>query len=105
MIGDDVHIDLHAKRVCRINKSAHIGLSAKMGINLREIGDPIAVIASGFFTRPTLHGFVLENWAKPDRRRAKPLDIIKPRDQPFKITTVIKTFVGWIKAGFELIPF
>ena len=78
VIGDDVHIDLHATRMRRIDQGLEVGIGAEMRINLGEIGHPIAVITGRFLARRTLHRLVLENRRDPDGGDAHALQIINP---------------------------
>jgi len=84
-----------------IDEGFEFGIGAEMRIDAGEIGHPIAVIASTFIARTALHRFVFENWRKPDRGRAKALDIIKPRGQPFQITAMIEPFGRRIEPMIE----
>src|SRR3546814_9480481 len=45
VVDENVHIDLHALRVRGIDQRLENGIGAEMGIDRREIGHPIAVIA------------------------------------------------------------
>ena len=80
MIDDDVHVDFQSARVRGSDERCHIGIRAEMGIDVREISDPIAMITGALDAGRSLHRLVLENGTQPDCRRAKPLDVIEPRD-------------------------
>ena len=67
-----------------------------MRIDLREVGDPIAVIAGGFVARRALHRLVLEDRPEPDRGRAEILDIVEPLGQALQVAAVIEALGGRI---------
>ncbi len=77
MVGDDVHIDLHAFGVGGIDQGLEVGVGPKMRIDVGEIGDPVAVISGRFLPFGTLHRLVREHRREPDRGCSKTLDVIE----------------------------
>src|SRR3546814_4349712 len=72
-----------------------------MGIDRREIGHPIAVIAGALLPLRPLHHLVLEHRRQPDRGRAERLDIVEPPGHAFQVAAVEKTLGGRVIARSE----
>ena len=104
VIGNDIHINLDATRMCCIDEGFHVGISAKMWINRCKIGYPVTVIARRFTAWPTLHGLVLEDGTQPDCGHAHALNIIEPRGQAFQIAAIEKCFRRRIITRFQPVP-
>jgi hypothetical protein len=68
---------------------------------MEEIGDPIAVVASGFLLRRPLNRLVLHHRPDPDRTRAQRLDIIKLLRQALEIAAVVERLRRGIEPGLE----
>ena len=45
MVGDDVEEDLHAAVVGEVDEGLQLGVGAQVRVDLREVGDPVAVVA------------------------------------------------------------
>ena len=101
VVDDDVHIHLHPARVGGGDEGGHVGIGAEMRVDLREVGDPVSVIARGLAGRRTLHRLVLEDRPEPDRGRAEMLDIVEPLGQALQVAAVIEALGGRIIAGLE----
>jgi hypothetical protein len=79
VVGDDVEVDLHPARVRRLDKRSKLVIRAQVGVDLCEVGDPVAVVARRRAVLE-LHGLVLETGSQPDRRGA--LDPVCNRSGP-----------------------
>ncbi len=91
MIGDDVHIDLHAACMRRLDQGLEIGVGPKMRVHAREVRHPIAMIAGAFLSGAALYRLVLENRRQPDGGRAQPLDIVQLGGQALEIPAMIES--------------
>ena len=85
----------------RLDQLLEIGVGAEMRVDLREVGHPIAVIASAFVAWPALNGLVPENRRQPDGGRAQSLNIVEPGGQAFKVPAMIESARCRIIAGLE----
>ena len=101
MVGDDVHIDLDAARVGRLDQCSHGRVIAEMGIDPGEIRDPVAVGAGELAPRLTLNRLVLEDRGHPDRRRPKALDVVEPFDYARQVAAVIEPLVCRIETVLQ----
>ena len=81
-----------------IDERRELGVGAEMRIDLREVGDPIAVIAGALMPRRALHGLVLEHRRDPDRGDAERLDIVEPLEKPLEVAAVIEPLGGRVVA-------
>src|ERR1700736_4496493 len=79
----------------------HVRIVAEVRIDVREIRDPIAVIAGGLMPWRSLHRLVLIDGAQPDRRGTQSLDIVQPGGQAFEVSAVIEGFGGRIESRNE----
>src|SRR3546814_20990494 len=105
MVDEDVHIDRHPARMRGIDQRLEIRIGAKMRVDLREIGHPIAVIARALLPHRSLHHLVPEHRRQPDRRRAERLYIIAPPDHAYEVADAAKALVAWVLAGGQPVPF
>jgi hypothetical protein len=60
-------------------------------VDLREVGDPVAVVAGGVVLR--LHRLVLEAGREPDRRGAEVLDVVEPLPEAGEVAAVVEALV------------
>ena len=67
VVDDDVHVELHAPGMNRIDQLLELGIGPEVRIDVGEIGDPVAVIAGRFIARIALHRLVLEHRGEPHR--------------------------------------
>jgi hypothetical protein len=81
-----------------VDEGLELRIRSEMRIDLSEVGYPIAVIARTVGAGAALHGFVLKDRSKPNRGHPKPLNIIEPVDQTFKVATMIEALVRGIEA-------
>jgi len=70
VVGDDVEVDLHAALVRRVDQGLEVVVAAQVRIDLREVGDPVAVVAGALVLR--LHRLVLEARGQPDESVPSP---------------------------------
>ena len=70
VVDDDVHVELHAAGVDRVNQRLEVGVRSEMRIDSGKVGDPIAVVAGALLSRRALHRLVLEDRSDPDGGRA-----------------------------------
>ncbi|VVT20649.1 hypothetical protein ERY430_80427 [Erythrobacter sp. EC-HK427] len=101
VVGDDIHVDLHATRMGRVHESGEFLARAEMAVGPREIGDPIAVIARALVTRRPLYRLVLENRREPDRGDAHPFEIIEAAGQARQIAALEETAMGGVETVIE----
>jgi hypothetical protein len=102
VVGDDVEVDLHAPAVCGLDQRAQVLVGAQVRVDLREVGDPVAVVAGG---RPVLelHRLVLEARRQPDRRGAQTADVVDLREQALEVAAVVEPGPGRVEAGHQRI--
>jgi len=62
---------LHPARVRGVDEGAQVLVGPEVRVDLREVGDPAAVVARGREPRVVLDGLVLEARRQPDGRRAE----------------------------------
>ena len=98
VIGDDVEEDLDPG-ACLVDERAKVVVAAEVGVDLREVGDPVTVVTGADVVAGSLHGSVLERRSQPDRRRPESLDVVELRHQAVDVATVVEAFVGGIEAG------
>ena len=65
-----------------VDERLELGVGAEVRVDLREVGDPVAVVAGALGAGRALHGLVLERRRHPDRRRAEALDVVELLEQP-----------------------
>src|SRR3546814_19905508 len=92
-------------RMRGIDQRLEIRIGAKMRVDLREIGHPIAVIARALLPLRSLHHLVPEHRRQPDRRRAARLDIIAPPAYAFEVAAVETPLCGRVIAGRQQVDF
>ena len=102
VVGDDVEVDLHPARVGGVDERAQVVVGPEMRVDLREVGDPVAVVARGRKARVVLHGLVLEARGQPDGRRPEILDVVDAARQALEVAAVIPALAGGIEAGRSL---
>ena len=93
VVGDDVEEDLHAAVVGEVDEGLELLVGAQVGVDLREVGDPVAVVAGRLGPRLTLDGLVLERRCHPDRRRAEALDVVQALDQTLQVAAVVEGLI------------
>ena len=96
MVGDDVEVDLHPARVCRVDECAQLIVGAQMRVDLGEVGDPVAVVARRW-TVLQLHGLVLEAGREPDRGRAKTADVVDAVQQTLQVAALVEALARRIE--------
>src|SRR5712672_1896751 len=87
-----------------LDQSLKIAPVAKVRIDSREIGYPIAVIARGLVPPCPLDRLVLVDRPQPDRRRTQMLDVLEPCKQPAQIAAVIEPLGSGIESRTEPPP-
>ena len=97
VVGDDVEEDLHPARVRGIDQLAQLGVGAEVRVDLREVRDPVAVVAGRLVLG--LVGAVLEARREPDRGRAEALDVVDPLQQAGEVAAVVHALVRRVQAG------
>jgi hypothetical protein len=98
VIDHDIQVQLHAAGMNGLREGMHVRVGAEMRIDVRKIGDPVAVIAGGLVARRALHRFILEDWGEPYRGRAKPLNVVQARNEALQIAAVIEAFGSRIES-------
>ena len=101
VVDDDVHVELHAARVHGVDQRLEVRVGPEVRVDLREVGDPVAVIAGAFVARRPLNCLVLEDRRNPDGRRTKPLDIVEALHQALEVAAVVEALRGRIEAGHQ----
>ena len=102
VVGDDVEEDLHPPLVRLVDELAQLGIGAEVRVDLREVRDPVAVVAGGREAGVVLHGLVLEARGEPDRGRAEALDVVDPVDQAGEVAAVVEGLVLGVEARGHL---
>ena len=101
VVGDDVEEHLHAALVRLLDQLLHVGVGAEVGIDLGEVGDPVAVVAGALVALRALDGPVLERRSQPNRGTPQVLDVVQLRGQPLEIPAVVETLVAAVEPGLE----
>ena len=83
--------------VGRVDEGLHVGVGAEVGVDLREVGDPVAVVAGALLAGTALDRLVLEARRQPDRRGAHVLDVVEPLGDALEVTTVVEALVGRVE--------
>ena len=93
VVGDDVEEDLHPLLVRGLDQCGEVGVGAEVGVDLGEVGDPVAVVAGG---RPVLEldRLVLEDRGQPDRVGPQALDVVELRAEAREVTPVVEALGG-----------
>ena len=98
VIDHDIQVQLHAAGMNGLREGVHVRVGAEMRIDVRKIGDPVAVIAGGLVARRSLHRSILEDWGEPYRGRAERLNVVQTRNEALQISAVIKAFGSRIES-------
>ena len=98
VVHDDVHIDLQAPRVGRVDQGLEVGLGPEVRIDIGEVGDPVAVMRRRLLSRRALHRLVREDRRQPDRRRAQAPDVVQPAGRALQVAAVIEAGARRIEA-------
>ena len=103
VVRDDVEVDLDVLRVRLFDEGLELGVGAEVRVDLREVGDPVAVVAGARVRALALHGLVLEARRQPDRRRAEPVDVVELLAQPGDVAAGVEALVGRVVPGREAV--
>ena len=76
VVGDDVEEDLHVLRVRLVDQRLQLRVGPEVRVDLREVRDPVAVVAGRGEAVVVLHRPVLEARGEPDRGRPEALDVV-----------------------------
>ncbi len=101
VVGDDVEEDLHPLPVRLVDQPLQVGVRPEVRVDLREVGDPVAVVAGGDIGPLALHRLVLEDRRQPDGRGAEPLDVVEPVGEALEVTALVEALVGGVQAGLQ----
>src|SRR3546814_20799538 len=88
----------------RIDQRLEILARAQMRIDIEEIGDPVAVITSGFLAARTLYRLVMEDRRQPDRGHSQPPDIVAPADHPPQVASPLNALSHRVEAVVQAPP-
>ena len=94
VVDDDVEVDLHAAPVGVVDEVDHLGVAAEVGVDLRVVGLPVAVVAR----RRALHPAVGERRRDPQRRHAHVLEVAEARAQSGEVAAVVPALAGRVVA-------
>ena len=94
VVDDDVEVDLHAATVGVVDEVDHLGVAAEVGVDLRVVGLPVAVVAR----RRTLHPAVGERRGDPQGRHAHVLEVPEARAQAGEVAAVVPALAGRVVA-------
>ncbi len=101
VVGDDVEVHLDAAGVGIGDQRLELGVRAEVRVDLREVGDPVAVVARARVLALALDGAVLEARRQPDRARSETLDVVELRAQAGKVAALVEALVGRVEARRE----
>ncbi|MGX1130215.1 hypothetical protein RKD49_002405 [Streptomyces glaucescens] len=101
VVGDDVEEDLHALGVRLGDEGFEVLVGAEVRVDLREVGDPVAVVAGRGVRTLTLHGLVLEDGGEPDGGGAEALYVVEPLRQALEVAALVEALVGGVVPGGE----
>jgi hypothetical protein len=101
VVGDDVEVDLHPPPMGGVHERAQVLVRAEVRVDLREVGDPVAVVAGALVLG--LDGLVLEARRQPDRVGAEPADVVDPVQQALQVAAVVVAARRRVEAGDRLL--
>ena len=84
MVDDNVQVDAQAPGMGLCHEFPELGLRAEVGVDLREVEDPVPVVAG----RAGLEGLVSERGGDPDGRGPDSLDVVELRREPDKVAAM-----------------
>ena len=102
VVGDDVEEDLHPHPVGLLDQRRQLGVGAQVGVDLGEVGDPVAVVA-GRGAVLELDGLVLEARGQPDRGGAQVADIAQALADPGQVAAVVEALGGGVEARHQAV--
>ena len=97
VVGDDVEEHLDAALVRGLDETGQLGVRAEVGVDLGEVGDPVAVVAGRAVLG--LHCLVLEDRREPDRLGAEALEVVELLPQAGDVATVVVALGGRVEPG------
>ncbi len=103
VVGDDVEVDVDAAEVGVVDERLQLGVGAEVGIDLREVGHPVAVVAGTGIRPRALDRPVLEARGEPDRGGAEALDVVETIVEAGDVAAVVEALVGGVEAMSEAI--
>jgi hypothetical protein len=77
VVRDDVEEDVDAERVRLVDERRQLLVRAEVRVDLREVRDPVAVVAGRRVLPLALDGTVDEGRGQPDGRRAEAGDVVE----------------------------
>ncbi|CAM5411630.1 hypothetical protein SHIRM173S_10585 [Streptomyces hirsutus] len=101
VVGDDVEEDLHALVVGLVDEGLEVLVGAEVRVDLREVGDPVPVVAGGRVLAGALDGLVLEDGGHPDGCGAEPLDVVELLGEALEVAALVEALVGGVVPGAE----
>src|SRR5699024_462254 len=101
VVGDDVEIDVDAACVGLVDELLEFSVGAQVGVDLGEVGDPVAVVAGRGVLALALHRTVREGGGEPDGGGAQALDVVEAVDEPGDVAAVVEGLAGGVEAGSE----
>ena len=103
VVGDDVEVHLDAARVGVGDEGLELGVGAQVRVDLREVGDPVAVVPGRRVGARALHRLVLERRRQPDRGAAEALDVVELAVQAGQVAALVEALVGRVEAGGQTV--
>ncbi len=96
VVGDDVEEDVDAERVGRSDETLHLGVGAEVGVDLRVVDLPVAVVAGGGSAdgAVALHPAVLELRGEPDGSDAEVVEVGEAGGEAGQVAAVVVALVG-----------
>ena len=102
VVGDDVEVDLDAARVGGVHEVAQVLVGPEVRVDLREVGDPVAVVAGGREAVVVLDRLVLEARREPDGGGPESFDVVDLIEQALEVAAVVPALVGRVEARLAL---
>ena len=98
VVGDDIEEDVDITRGRAVDDRFQFRVAAEVGVELGEVGDPVAVVAGRCLVTFALDRVVLEHGRHPDGGDAHAVQVVQLVRQPGQVAAVVEALVGRVKA-------
>ena len=99
VVRDDVEEHLDAAGVGRVDQVLELLVRPEVGVDLGEVGDPVAVVRGAGVRTRALHRLVLERRREPDGGRAEAGDVVELGRHTGDVTAVVEALVRRVEPG------